>query len=71
MSPPKALERDARMVTIRLFEDDLDYLKLAYSGVGYNSVVRALVARHIRKLKTKTVEHLEREELTREELESV
>ncbi len=70
MSPQK-LERDASLVTIRLFDDDMDYLKLTYSGVGYNSVVRALVARHVRKLRQMTVVNLAQETLSKEELQSV
>ncbi len=68
---PRSLEREAKLVTIRLFEGDVDYLKLAYSAAGYNKVVRALVARHVRRLKTKTVENLEPEELSSEELSNV
>ena len=68
---PRPLERPAKLVTLRLFEDDLEKLILAYSGTGYNAVVRALVARHVRKLTAKTVENLEPEALTKEELESV
>ncbi|MGW8177692.1 MAG: hypothetical protein ACWGQW_02690 [bacterium] len=67
---PRALERPARLVTLRLFDDDMEYLKLTYSR-GYNQIVRALVARHVRKLKVKTVENLEKEALSEEELESV
>jgi len=48
----------------------MEYLKLTYSR-GYNQIVRALVARHVRKLKVKTVENLEKEALSEEELESV
>ena len=64
---PKALEKEATLVTIRLFEDDLKYLRLSYTQ-NYNSVVRALVARHVRKLRAKTVENLAEEQLTIEEL---
>ena len=67
---PKALDRPPRLVTLRLFNADIEYLKLAYPS-GYNIVVRALVARHVRKLKTKTVENLDEEKLSKEELESV
>lgn len=68
---PRSLERKPKLVTIRIFEDDFEYLKLAYSTAGYNKVLRALAARHVRRLKTKTVENLETEELTSEELENV
>ncbi len=67
----RALEREPRLVTIRLFDEDIEYLKLTYSGTGYNSVIRALVARHVRKLKTRTVENLDPEALSKEELENV
>lgn len=71
MTPPRALEREARLVTLRLFEDDLEYLKLTYS-TNYNVIVRSLVARHVRKLKTKTIENLDlSEKLSKEELENV
>jgi hypothetical protein len=68
---PRKLEREAKPVTIRLFVDDLDQLIQTYTGTGYNAVIRALVARHVRKLRTRTVEILADEELTKEELESV
>jgi len=70
MTPPRALERPAKLVTIRLFEDDLEALQLTYS-TNYNVIVRSLVARHVRKLREKTIENLEDEALTPEELESV
>lgn len=59
-----------RIVTIRLFADDLDYLKLAYPAGGYNRVIRALVARHVRALRNRTVELVE-SKLTDEEIASV
>ncbi len=71
MSPPRALERPANLVTLRLFDDDMEYLRLCYAGTGYNSIVRALVARHVRKLRNKTAENLSDEQLSQEELESV
>jgi hypothetical protein len=67
---PRALDRKPRVVTIRLFDDDIEYLKLTYSR-GYNQIIRALVARHVRKLRVKTAENLQGEELSQEELESV
>ncbi len=71
MSPPRALERPAKLVTLRLFEDDLEYLQLCYA-TNYNVIVRSLVARHVRKLRVKTVENLDDSEtLSKEELESV
>jgi len=71
MTPPRALERATRLITIRIFDEDADYLKLAYAGVGYNSVLRALAARHVRKLRNRTAENLETEALSKEELENV
>jgi hypothetical protein len=52
-------ERSKRKITIRLFEDDLDMLKQAYPHTGYNQVVRALVTRHVRRLRNVTAEKLE------------
>jgi hypothetical protein len=57
-------------MTIRLFVDDLEYLQQAYPTSGYNVILRALAARHVRKLRTKTVEALEGQ-LTAEELKAV
>ena len=71
MSPPKSSDRPLKLVTVRIFEDDHEYLKLAYAAAGYNKVLRALAARHVRRLKTKTVENLETDELTPEELANV
>ena len=68
---PRASEKKLRLVTVRLFEDDVDYLKLSYATAGYNKVLRALAARHVRRLRTKTVENLESEELSPEELANV
>ena len=66
------LERPSVKITIRVFEDDLEYLKMTYTGTGYNGIFRALGARHVRKLRARTIEHLaESETLTREELSSV
>lgn len=62
--------RPKKKMTVRFFEDDLAYLKAAYPGTGYNEIVRALVARHVRKLRDVTVEKLEGE-LTEEELQAV
>ena len=70
MSPSQST-RPLKLVTVRIFEDDHEYMKLAYPTSGYNKVLRALAARHCRRLKTKTVENLETETLTAEELENV
>lgn len=67
MSSP---DRQMHVVTIRLFAEDLDYLKLAYPQGGYNRVIRALVARHIRSLRNRTAELVE-SRLTDEEISSV
>lgn len=67
---PRALERPAKLVTLRLFENDLEYLQLTYS-TNYNVIVRSLVSRHVRKLRSKTVENLDQEQLSKEELENV
>lgn len=66
-------DRELVKMTVRYFSEDLEYLRLAYPHTGYNTVLRALAARHVRKLKHHTVEHLgdKTELLTREELEQV
>jgi hypothetical protein len=38
-------------ITVRVYQDDMDLLRMAYQHRGYNEVVRALVARHARRLK--------------------
>jgi len=63
-------ERPMKMVTLRLFIEDLDYLRLAYPAGGYNRIVRALVQRHIRALRNRTAELVEHK-LTDEEIASV
>ncbi|KKN65203.1 hypothetical protein LCGC14_0483790 [marine sediment metagenome] len=68
---PKALDRETDLVTARIYADDMEHLRICYQGTGYNAVIRALVARHVRKLRARTAENLEGEALTKEELESV
>ena len=68
---PRESTKPLKLVTVRIFQDDHEYLKLAYAAAGYNKVLRALTARHVRRLRTKTVENLEPEELTPEELANV
>lgn len=63
-------DKELKKMTVRFYEEDLDYLRLAYPHSGYNQVVRALVARHVRKLRNATAERLS-EKLTMEELQSV
>lgn len=63
-------EKLMKMVTLRLFIDDLDYLRLAYPAGGYNRVVRALVQRHVRALRNRTAELVEHK-LSDEEIASV
>ena len=67
MSTP---ERKLHIITIRLYAEDLDYLKLAYPQGGYNRIIRALVSRHIRALRNRTVELVE-SRLSDEEISSV
>ena len=62
--------RPMKKATIRLFEDDLEYLQHAYANCGYNKIIRALVARHIRQLRAATAERLVGK-LTPEELREV
>ena len=48
--------REKKKITLRLFSDDLDILRTAYPGIGYNQVVRSLVAKHVRRLRAAAVE---------------
>ena len=58
-----------RKITIRLYETDLDLLRMAYQSAGYNQVIRSLVARHARRLRNITGEKLaDSEALSAEEL---
>ncbi len=68
---PRKLEREADLVSVRIFTDDMEFLRLCYGSAGYNVVIRALVARHVRKLREKTKENLDTETLTSEELACV
>lgn len=38
-------------ITVRVYEDDMDLIRMAYARRGYNNIIRALVARHARKLR--------------------
>ncbi len=68
MSEPRPMKK----MTIRLFEDDLAYLRSAYQGTGYNTILRSLASRHVRKLRHATQDKLAHsgaiERLTPEEL---
>jgi hypothetical protein len=65
-------KQQLRKMTVRFFDEDLHYLRDAYPTTGYNTVVRALVARHVRKLRHVTMEKLEdTETLSAAELETV
>ena len=70
---PKRLDRPTTKTSLRLFSSDLAELREAYQAVGYNEIVRALVARHVRRLRAKTAEHLadSPELLTKEDLNVV
>ena len=59
-------------ITIRIFEDDFRYLKVAYPSAGYNRIIRSLVQKHVRSLRSLTLENLSPEiKLTDEELQNV
>ena len=49
--PTKYPDRELKKTTIRLFEDDLEILQQVYPATGYNKVIRALVAKHVRKIR--------------------
>lgn len=64
-------EKPCKKMTLRLFEEDLEYLRLAYPTGGYNRIVRALVARHVRALRNRTIEHFAEGKLSEDEISSV
>jgi len=68
----KRIDRPLRKMTLRLFDDDLDLLRVAYPHCGYNEVVRALVSKHCRRLREITAERLGADErLTPDELQAI
>jgi hypothetical protein len=62
--------RQMKKMTVRFFSDDLEFLRMAYPGTGYNEILRALAARHVKKLKTAAAASLS-DKLTTEELKSI
>ena len=46
-------ERPLKVITIRIFESDLEKLQMYYAQVGYNVAIRRLISRHIQKLESK------------------
>lgn len=61
-------DRPLRKMTVRFFDDNLTLLREAYPGTGYNEIIRALVDKHCRKLRSATAELLKEEKLSTEEL---
>lgn len=55
---PKRVERPLKKVTVRLFTDDLELLRIAYPHCGYNEILRALTAKHCKRLREVTAEKL-------------
>lgn len=56
-----------KRVAVRLNSRDLEILRAAYVGVGYNAIIRQLVSRHARALENRSAElndKLSSEELT-------
>jgi hypothetical protein len=51
-------DREMKKVTVRIYLDDFNTLKTAYPGGGYNQIVRGLVARHVRRLRSITADKL-------------
>lgn len=39
---------DMTMISIRLFTSDLEYLRQAYTTIGYNRTIRTIVRRFVR-----------------------
>ena len=68
MSPKS--ERPLKKMTVRFYEDDLSLLREAYPGTGYNEIVRALISKHCRKIRSATAEYLQ-DKLTPEELSAL
>lgn len=70
---PRGRKEDREMIkcTVRMFLEDLEYLRKAYPHSGYNGILRALGARHVRQLRVRTQEHLQDIRLSEEELRSV
>ena len=64
-------ETPVKKITIRIFADDANFLKVAYPRIGYNKVIRQLVRNHVRGLQAKTVEKLDTSKLSPAELRTV
>jgi len=58
-------------MTVRFYEDNLQLLREAYPGTGYNEIIRALTDKHCRKIRSATAEYLKDEKLTTEELSAL
>lgn len=71
MSTEQNEKRQLQQMTIRLFADDLEFLRVAYQSAGYNRIIRGLVSQHVKRLKNLTLEKLEGAKLTAEELGNV
>lgn len=60
---PKVTDKELEMVPIRLFKDDLDYLRRVYRDtIGVNAAVRSIVHSFVTQTKAeadKTIDQLE------------
>ena len=66
-----AEKRELKKMTTRFFADDLVTLKTAYPHSGYNTIVRALVSKHCRRLEAIAADKLDEDfeiKLTPQEL---
>ena len=62
--------RQMKKMTVRFYIDDLEYLKMAYPGTGYNEILRALASRHVKRLKEAAAASLS-DQLSTEELKAI
>jgi hypothetical protein len=47
---PRASEKQLQKISLRLYQSDVDALKIYYPSAGYNRIIRGLVSRHVREL---------------------
>lgn len=60
---PRPSERPMRKATIRLFEDQIERLRMLYPSIGYNVIIRALIEEHFNKLDRKLSKRLTEKEI--------
>lgn len=45
------MRKELVKITVRVYAEDMDLIRMAYANRGYNNIIRSLVARHARRLK--------------------